>query len=218
MQKQRIILIDIGIANIYNLKLGFKKVGYDVSISSSKKEIMNATHVVLPGVGAFGEGMSRLKKKGLVEPIINCANQGKPIMGICLGMQLLFTFSEEGGRHNGLDLVPGKVVHLQRPKPKDNFKIPHMNWNTIMYPKNEKGHRFWDKTILNGLAPGEYMYFVHSLFVLPDAEEDVLATTNFGYDVFCSVIKRDNLVGCQFHPERSATNGLKILDNFVKQV
>tara|TARA_X000000368_G_scaffold370219_1_gene319217 strand:- start:1919 stop:2575 length:657 start_codon:yes stop_codon:yes gene_type:complete len=217
MQKNRIVLIDIGIANIYNLKLGFEKIGYDVSVSSSKNEILDSTHLVLPGVGAFGEGMKRLGKKGLIDPIIDCANNGKPILGICLGMQLLFTSSEENGFYDGLNLVPGKVIHFKKPEPGNNFKIPHMNWNTIICSSSDSGNKSWENTILESVSSGAYMYFVHSLFTLPDLNENVLATTNFGYDKFCSVVKSDNITGCQFHPERSAENGLKILENFVKQ-
>tara|TARA_Y100000816_G_C26108356_1_gene590124 strand:- start:10101 stop:10748 length:648 start_codon:yes stop_codon:yes gene_type:complete len=212
LRENRIVLIDIGIANIYNLKLGFEKIGYDVSISSSKNKIMDSTHIVLPGVGAFGEGMKRLDKKGLIEPITECAKNGKPLFGICLGMQLLFASSEEDGFHEGLSLIPGKVIYFKSPKSENEFKIPHMTWNTITCSNNDS----WKGTLLESLSSDTYMYFVHSLFTKPDSSKDILATTKFGYNEFCSVVINDNIMGCQFHPERSAHNGLKILENFIK--
>jgi imidazole glycerol-phosphate synthase subunit HisH len=210
----KIVIVDYLIGNLFNVQRAFNYIGEVTNITNKVEDIENASKIVLPGVGAFSEGIKQLKKNGLDLAIIDSAKRGKPILGICLGMQLLLSESEEHGNHKGLNLIPGKVVKFDSPKGNDKFKIPQIGWNNLLLV-HEKRNNNWNNTILEGLAENEFMYFVHSFYVNPDNKNYSLAETDYGYNRFCSVIAKENIIGCQFHPERSGLEGIKILRNFV---
>ncbi len=206
-----VVIIDSGICNLFNVQRAFESIGAQVTISRSKKDILGAERIVLPGVGAFGPGMESLSQHDLIEPIAAFVKSGKPLLGICLGMQMLMTTSEELGVWKGLDLVKGRVRMFQKPESSDTkFKIPQIGWNVIEKSES-KG------TILNGLGEKPYVYFVHSFVVEPEDPRHVLGATTYGRNRFCSVLRKDNISACQFHPERSGPIGLKVLQNFLKE-
>lgn len=195
-----IAVIDYGMGNLKSVQKGFEKVGFDAVVSSEQEVIENASHLVLPGVGAFKDCMHNLEEKGLVEPVLKGIEKGKPFLGICLGLQLLFEKSEEFGAHKGLGLIKGKVARF----PKSELKVPHMGWNSIKKKS--------DTPLLKQIDDNSYFYFVHSYYVIP--EDNVTATsTEYGFEFTSSIIK-DNIFACQFHPEKSQKDGLKILKAF----
>lgn len=205
-----IAIIDYDMGNLRSVQKGFERVGHQCIVTRSQKDIANASHVVLPGVGAFKDCMENLKTYGLVEPILNAIKSGKPFLGICLGLQLLFSESEEFGRHKGLDVIKGKVVRFYFENPKSEIlnsklKIPHMGWNDIKI-KNRP-------PVLKDVADGSYLYFVHSYYVVPEDIGIVATVTSYGTD-FVSSVWKDNIFACQFHPEKSQKIGLRILKNF----
>ncbi|MEK7842504.1 MAG: imidazole glycerol phosphate synthase subunit HisH, partial [Deltaproteobacteria bacterium] len=196
--------------NLRSVQKGFERVGHNCIITRNPEEISNASHVVLPGVGAFKNCMDNLKNYGLIEPILNAIKSGKPFLGICLGLQLLFSESEEFGKHKGLDVIKGKVVRFVFNNPQSairnpQLKIPHMGWNDIKI-KNRPA-------VLKDIPDGSYLYFVHSYYVAPEDTNVIATTTFYGID-FASSIWKDNIFACQFHPEKSQKTGLKILKNF----
>lgn len=196
-----IAIIDYGMGNLRSVQAGFEHVGQKVFITDKPDEIINADGVILPGVGAFGDAIKRLNETGLGDAFCKSVKQGKPCIGICLGLQLLFSESEEGGLFRGLDIIKGKVIRFS-----NNLKVPHMGWNQI----NIKKH---NSALFQNVPDGSYVYFVHSYFVVPEDNSVISATTNYGID-FTSVIEKDNLFGTQFHPEKSQSIGLQILRNF----
>ncbi|MFA5156149.1 MAG: imidazole glycerol phosphate synthase subunit HisH [Candidatus Omnitrophota bacterium] len=211
-QKVTVAVVDYGLGNLFSIERALKHIGADCLITDNKDAIINCERVILPGVGAFADAMKGLEAKGLIGALNKIAEKKVPLLGICLGMQLMMTESEEFGRHNGLGLVCGKVVRLQEtPSLEARTKVPHIGWNTI---NGSDGSR-WEKTMLEGLENGEFMYFVHSYAVMPDEYSCVLATTTYGKDKFCSVMATGSIMGCQFHPEKSAEAGLGILRKFV---
>ena len=195
-----IAVIDYGMGNLRSVQKGFEKVGFEAVVTSDIKTIESASKIVLPGVGAFTDCMNNLEGRGLVEPVIRAIEKGKPFLGICLGLQLLFEESDEFGNCKGLGVVKGKVKRF----PTSEMKVPHMGWNSIKKVK--------DTPLLADLADDSYLYFVHSYYVLP--EEDVTATTTDYGMKFTSSIVKDNIFACQFHPEKSQADGLKILKAF----
>lgn len=196
-----LIIIDYGSGNLKSIKNGFSKIGKDAIISDDPYKIENAEVLVLPGVGAFGNAMKQLENyKGLIHDHINA---GKPFLGVCLGQQILFSYSEESEGIKGLDILKGDVVRLP-----DGLKIPHMGWNNLKI-KN-KCHLF------EGMDD-EYMYFVHSYYVKPEDESVIAATTHYGIDIPAAICK-DNIYATQFHPEKSGEAGLNILRNFIKNI
>ena len=197
-----ITLVDIGIGNIRSVQKALEQVGARVALSADAAELRQATRIVLPGVGAFGAGMDRLRKKGLVGPLREAAAAGIPLLGICLGMQLLFEESEEMGHHQGLCLLPGRVVRFMG----DDLKVPHIGWNRLQYDE--------ENALLRGVARGAYAYFVHSYYCRPDTQTDIIAQTIYGKP-FAAIAGRDHIYGVQFHPEKSQQVGLQILRNFV---
>jgi len=202
-----IVIVDYGMGNLRSVQKAFEKFYPIVSVSSSSGDIANADKIVLPGVGAFKVAMHELKKRGLIGPIKSSIKKGKPFLGICLGLQLLFTESEEGGKVKGLDIIKGRV---KRFKERPGLKIPHMGWNSIRRTKDE-GRR----TILDGVKDESYMYFVHSYYAAPKDKDAILCETDYG-GRFTSGVHKDNVYGFQFHPEKSQEEGLKIIENFVK--
>ena len=197
-----IAIIDYGMGNLRSVQKGFERVGFQADVTRDVGKITSAPGVVLPGVGAFQACMENLDRFGLIQPIQDIVRQKKPFLGICLGFQLLFSESEEFGRQKGLDLFPGKVVGFQ---PSNGLKVPHMGWNGIEKKK--------ESPFLEGIASGDYVYFVHSFHVVPD-EPSVIATTTDYAGSFVSSIATERLFACQFHPEKSQEIGLRILANF----
>ena len=202
-----IAIIDYDMGNLRSVQKGFERVGHQSVVTRSPQEISNASHVVLPGVGAFKDCMDNLKNYGLVEPILEAIKSGKPFLGICLGLQLLFSESEEFGKHQGLNVIKGKVVRFSSElrTPNSELKIPHMGWNNIKIERRPPA--------LKDVADGVHVYFVHSYYVVPEDDSIIATKTTYGID-FVSSIWKDNIFACQFHPEKSQKVGLKILKNF----
>jgi glutamine amidotransferase len=201
-----IAIIDYGMGNLRSVQKGFARCGFNAIVTRQAGEIQSARGVVLPGVGAFSACMENLRRFELVEPIRQIVRQKKPFLGICLGFQLLFSESEEFGIQKGLDLFPGKVLSFH---PNENLKVPHMGWNRLEKKK--------ESPFLEGIATGDYVYFVHSFYVAPEERSVIATTTDYG-DSFASSIATDHLFACQFHPEKSQELGLRILANFGRFV
>jgi glutamine amidotransferase len=202
----KIVIIDYGMGNLRNVQKGFEKIGFEATLTRNKKEIGKASAIVLPGVGAFKDCMENLEKYELVEPLLQSIEKGKPYLGICLGLQILFSESEEFGSHKGLNLIRGNVVKF---KSDPEHKVPHMGWNTI---EKEK-----EVPMLQGLGSGDFFYFVHSYYVVPEEAQWISTFTTYGKP-FVSSIWKENLFATQFHPEKSQQKGLRILENFVKSI
>jgi glutamine amidotransferase len=195
-----IAIIDYGMGNLRSVEKGFLKVGVDARVVTDSRSVNDAEAVVLPGVGAFRDCMRNLDRMKLIEPILKSVRNGKPYLGICLGLQMLFTESEEFGVYKGLDILKGKVVRFQV-----DLKVPHMGWNTVRLLKKPP--------IFDGIKDESYFYFVHSYYVAPDDEGIIAGTTDYGM-TFTSMVWKDNIIATQFHPEKSQETGLKILKNF----
>ena len=207
----KIAIIDYELGNIRSIFSAFEKVGATPKLVRGRREILDADGMILPGVGAYSHGMEKLKEHGLDSVIKEYSETGKPILGICLGMQLLLSESEEFGRTEGLGLIPGSVKRLNLLNPK-NHKLPHVSWNELQKPSKVS----WDGTIFEDIASEEDMYFVHSFMAVPESESHVLSLTSYSDSQFCSSVKNENVYGCQFHPEKSAEKGLKIISNFIR--
>lgn len=201
-----ISIVDYGVGNLFSLSSSLKSIGADTVVTSDKQKILDSSAIILPGVGAFSDAQEKLKQSGLFEVIIDEAKKGKKLLGICLGMQMLFEKSFEYGEFDGLGLVKGNIVPLEG-KISPKLKIPHIGWNSLEF-KNGKSDLF--KYINNG----DFVYFVHSYFAA-DCDESVIATSEYGIDVTASV-QKDNIYGCQFHPEKSGDVGLNILKAFCE--
>jgi imidazole glycerol-phosphate synthase subunit HisH len=197
-----IAIVDYGMGNLRSVQKGFERAGWAAVVTRDAGQIDSARGVVLPGVGAFSACMENLRRFGLVEPIRETVERQKPFLGICLGLQLLFSESEEFGSQEGLNLFRGKVVGF---RPAENLKVPHMGWNQIEKKLNSP--------FLEGLSSGDYVYFVHSFYVVPEDSSLIATTTAYG-GAFVSSITTDRLFACQFHPEKSQELGLRILCNF----
>jgi len=201
-----IAIIDYGMGNLRSVQKGLERVGFEAIVTREVGQIHSARGIVLPGVGAFSACMENLQKLGLIEPIREILREGKPFLGICLGFQLLFSESEEFGRQKGLDIFPGKVVGFHAG---ENLKVPHMGWNRIDMRQ--------ESPFLDGITSGDYVYFVHSFYVVPEQSSLIATTTDYGQS-FVSSIATDRLFACQFHPEKSQELGLRILANFGRFV
>jgi len=196
-----IAIVDYGMGNLRSVEKGFLKVGADVKVTSDPKEVDNAHAIVLPGVGAFRDCMRNLEEMSLRESIIRAIEKGKPYLGICLGLQILFTVSEEFGMSKGLNIFNGRVVRF----PENNLKVPHMGWNTVKIHKRPP--------ILSSIDDESFFYFVHSFYVVSDDKDFIATTTDYGV-TFTSMIWRENIFATQFHPEKSQHLGLRILKGF----
>jgi glutamine amidotransferase len=212
MLSKKITIIDYGCGNILNLARAIKFIGYEVEITHYKNKIINSSHVVLPGVGAFGNAMKQIEKYNLHSTILEYAKSNKPLLGICLGMQILLTVSYEFGVHKGLGLIEGKVIKISNEKNKE-IKIPHMGWNEI-YPNNNK--KEWKNKILKNSSIGKSFYFVHSFVCITKDYDSTIAVCNYSDISIPAVVATGNVFGCQFHPEKSADNGLAVLKNFCE--
>ncbi|MEZ4590917.1 MAG: imidazole glycerol phosphate synthase subunit HisH [Chloroflexota bacterium] len=232
MAQNTITMIDYGASNIRSAQKAFEHIGAEVQLTDDPEVVRRASKLVLPGVGAFGSGMDGLRKHNLPEAIQESVLSGVPFLGICVGMQLMFSEGHEMGIHQGLDLLPGKVVrfpeklqmgngkrlmvneaeqltnnHLQLTI--NHLKVPHMGWNQL--------EPAWENPLLENVAMGDYTYFVHSYYCDPVDATAVLAWTDYGFP-FASVVAKDNIYGLQFHPEKSQNVGLTILKNFVEKM
>lgn len=199
-----IALIDYGAGNLRSVAKAFEQVGASITLNSDPSQLAQADKMVLPGVGSFGDGMAALQRQGLVGPIRQAVEAGKPLLGICLGMQLLLQSSEEMGFHQGLALLPGQVLHF----PETELKVPHTGWNQLWPTKSSP--------LLSDIPAGSYAYFNHSYYCQP-APEVVAADTDYGLR-FASALSHGNVHGLQFHPEKSQHIGLQMLRNFVERV
>ena len=216
MSKSSITMIDYGASNIRSAQKAFEHIGADVHLTDDPEVVRRATKLVLPGVGAFGSGMAGLHRHNLPEAIQESVRRGVPFLGICVGMQLMFTEGHEMGIHQGLDLLPGKVVKFPDSLTVKNsqstinhLKVPHMGWNQL--------EPAWENPLLDDIQAGDYTYFVHSYYCDPEDATAVLAWTDYGFP-FASVVAKDNIYGLQFHPEKSQNVGLTILKNFVEKL
>lgn len=197
-----IAIVDYGMGNLHSVSKAVERLGYEPLVTGERESILGADGIILPGVGAFGDAMEHLRETGLDAVMREAASGTKPLLGICLGMQLLFSRSEEHGLHEGLDILPGKVVRFAG----GEYKVPHMGWNRLMFEQP-------DHALLAGLEEG-HVYFVHSYHVLPEASSDRLAVTDYGQPV-TAVVGRDSVYGMQFHPEKSGELGMSLLQNFL---
>jgi glutamine amidotransferase len=214
MRRTRVTVIDYGIGNILSVCRAFEQCGAEVLLTTSPSDVDKADRLVLPGVGAFSNGMAGLSAGGFVEPIRKYSMTSRPFLGICLGMQMMLEASEEFGLHEGLGLIPGNVVAIP-PVGTDGkpHKIPHIGWNTLLPPTSTTN---WNGTILAGIAAGTEVYFVHSFTAVPASPVHRLADCDYDGRVISAAVKCDNLYGCQFHPEKSGEAGLRIIKNFLE--
>jgi glutamine amidotransferase len=203
-----IAIIDYGMGNLRSVQKGFENVGCEATVTDDPRVVLESDRIVLPGVGAFRDCMRNLEEGGFVEPILRVIRDGRPFLGICLGLQLLFTESEEFGLHKGLDVIPGRVLRFPEGMTEngEELKVPHMGWNQLSFKRRPPA--FAD------LAEGTNVYFVHSYYVKPDDDNVVATTTGYGIE-FCSSVWKDNIIATQFHPEKSQERGLAILRQFA---
>ncbi|BFT68811.1 imidazole glycerol phosphate synthase subunit HisH [Paenibacillus sp. P36] len=196
-----IAIIDYGMGNLHSVSKAVERLGYEAVVTGDAEQILAAEGAILPGVGAFGDAMEQLRESGLGDVVKQYAASGKPLLGICLGMQLLFASSEEHGDHEGLGLLPGSVVRFR-----GDYKVPHMGWNKLSYKQSSS-------PIFQGIEEG-HVYFVHSYHAKPERESDLLAVTDY-YQPVTAIVGRDNVYGMQFHPEKSGDIGMQLLKNFL---
>ncbi len=201
-----IVIIDYGVGNLFSLKSSLSAIGADVIISGEKEMIKKADKLILPGVGAFEDAAKKLKAHGIDEIIKKEVKKGKPILGICLGMQMLFEKSFEFGEHEGLGLIKGEIVPMEGVIP-TNLKIPHIGWNSLIFKKS-------NSKLFKYIRNGDFVYFVHSYYA-SNCDENILATSEYGVEL-TAAIEKDNIFGCQFHPEKSGEVGLNILKAFCE--
>ncbi|MEE9584034.1 MAG: imidazole glycerol phosphate synthase subunit HisH [Candidatus Brocadiales bacterium] len=197
-----IAIIDYGMGNLRSVQKAVEKVGFDSVLVDRPEGLKGVDKLVLPGVGAFRDAMQGLRDRGLIDPILRHIREERPYLGLCLGLQILFTESEEDGPCEGLDVIPGRVVRFRE----DHLRIPHMGWNQVSLKK--------DLPVTKDVPQDAYMYFVHSYYVRPDDPDVVAGVTEYGRE-FPSIICKDNIFATQFHPEKSQANGLTIIKNFA---
>lgn len=204
-----IAIIDYGMGNLRSVQKGFERIGCAAEVTADPSRLLAADKIVLPGVGAFRDCIHNLEQGGFVEPILQVITEGRPFLGICLGLQLLFTESEEFGLHKGLGVIPGRVVRFPEGMQEQGEKlpVPHMGWNQISLKA--------ETPLFNDISDGSNVYFVHSYYVKPDDPSVVAATCNYGLE-FCAAIRKDNVMATQFHPEKSQAIGLQMLKNFAE--
>ncbi|NBH62394.1 imidazole glycerol phosphate synthase subunit HisH [Anaerotruncus sp. 80] len=203
-----IAIIDYGVGNIFSLESSFRYIGQEAVLTSDPAVIEKADKLILPGVGAFGDAALKLRESGMAEVVLSEVSKGKPLLGICLGMQLLFEKSYEYGEHAGLGLIPGEIVTMEGVVP-CGYKVPHIGWNGLHFPKDKE-----KSPIFKYLEEGNFVYFVHTYYG-SECEEATIATTEYGAELTAAVAK-DNVYGVQFHPEKSGEIGMKILRAFCE--
>ena len=214
MNKLKVVIVDYGVGNLLSVQRATEECGVDPITSSNPNVISEADRIILPGVGAFANGMNSLESLGLVETLKEFAFSGRPLLGICLGMQLLLDESEEHGFTNGLGIIPGRVIPVPTRTSKGQpIKVPHRGWNKL-HPYKEAD---WNKSLLNEMQPDDTVYFVHSYMASPTDLNKILANCVYGGNLIPAVISSENIIGCQFHPEKSGHTGLSFLQRFLSQ-
>ncbi|PKO06739.1 MAG: imidazole glycerol phosphate synthase subunit HisH [Chloroflexi bacterium HGW-Chloroflexi-3] len=198
-----LLLIDAGTGNLHSVFQTLRTITDQIVISDKPEDVLKAGRIILPGVGAFSGFMQGLQQRNLVDPIHDFIKKGNPLLGICVGMQAFFDYSEENGNHKGLGHLPGFVQEFQN---MPNLKVPHTGWNQLWFRVKA--------LLLQNISPGDYVYFNHSYYCVPENPGDIAATTDYGID-FCSIVQRENVYGVQFHPEKSQKVGIQVLSNFV---
>lgn len=209
---KNIVIVDYSLGNMFSVQQAFAYHGVNAILTGDKQVIESADAIVLPGVGAFAEAMNNLRERDLVNAIKQAVDRGKPFLGICLGMQLLFDKSEEFGSTEGFGIIPGVIKRFKFSEKK--VHVPQMAWNNINEPKPDK----WKNTALEGIKNNEFMYFVHSYYAVPENNEHVLCETTYQGLKYCSAVIKDNVIATQFHPEKSAQEGLKIYKNWINKI
>jgi glutamine amidotransferase len=220
-QKPRVAIVDYGMGNLFSVRQACEHAGLNVRITSARDEIESADAVILPGIGAFGDAMATLSRLDLVGVLRDVAASGKPLVGVCLGLQLLMTESLEFGLHKGLGIIEGQVVKFDNPlEGERKLKVPQVGWNSVHRARRAGvgDNRAWDDSPLAEIKDGEFMYFVHSYIVQPEDENVILTVSRYGQIEFCSSIHSHNIFACQFHPERSGSEGLKIYRNLASHI
>jgi glutamine amidotransferase len=212
-----IAVVDFGLGNLHSVVQACEHAGARTVVTSDHRELAQADGIILPGVGAFGDAMAALKARDLAAPLRDLA-QAKPLLGICLGLQLLMDRSHEFGLHEGLGIVAGEVLRLETSRDADGRlnKVPHVGWNRVLPPAGRP--EAWRGTPMDGQPDGVFMYFVHSYYVRPESEDVVAGVTGYGDATFCSVLRQGSVFATQFHPERSGVSGLKVYYNFIGSV
>lgn len=215
---RRVVIVDYGMGNLYSVSRACEHVGLNATISTSPAEVLDAQGVILPGVGAMPVAMAALEESGLGDALRTVAERGTPLLGVCLGMQLLMEEGSEFTVHAGLGILPGKVVRF--PSADQNgspLRVPHIGWNRV-HRASGSGRDPWLETPLQATPDGEYMYFVHSYLIVPGEPSLGVGVSRYGGIEFCSVVARGAIFGCQFHPERSGPQGLRIYREFARRV
>lgn len=214
MKSTKVVIVDYGIGNLFSVRRALEVCGANnIIISSKPKDILRADRVVLPGVGAFADGIQGLRDRALDVAILEFSDTKRPLLGICLGMQILATTSKEFGYHSGLDLIPGKVVAIPTvDKSGSLLKTPYVGWSSLDQPANSR----WTSTVLSHISQDHSVYLVHSFQFIPDNPNDLLATYRYGGHEITAAIIRENITGLQFHPEKSGKVGLSILSEFLQ--
>ena len=214
MKRKKVTIVDYGLGNLLSLKRAFEFIGADVIISNEHKDIIDSPRIILPGVGAFPKAMEYIKNLKLDEILFSATRKEKPLLGICLGMQLLLSESEEFSLTKGLDLISGKVIPIPKnSKDKKKLKIPHVGWNSLILSDNLKS---WDKTILRNNKILDEVYFVHSFMVSSEDVNHNVADCIYGDHKITAAIQKENIFGCQFHPEKSGKVGIQVLKSFLE--
>lgn len=213
MSSSLVTIVDYGIGNLYSVQRALEACGAEVRLTSDPHAVEQAPRLVLPGVGAFEDGMKGLRERGLVEPLRRHAASGRPLLGICLGMQMLASASEEFGLHEGLGIVPGRVCAVPATTVDGvPHKIPHIGWASLLRPRHGAP---WDDSPLEATAEGSAVYLVHSFAVVPDNDANRLADCEYGGHRLCAALRKGNVFGAQFHPEKSGPAGLAMLTRFL---
>jgi glutamine amidotransferase len=206
-----IAIVDYGMGNLRSVHKAVEQVGAAVQVTSDPREVQAASKIILPGVGAFRDCMRNLEDRGLLEPVMSAIEAGKPFLGICLGLQLLFEQSDEFGVHQGMGVLPGHVTRFPEAigdaDTNQPLPIPHMGWNTVEIKQSTP--------LFAGIEDSSFFYFVHSYYAIPEDPKDIAATTSYGIEFAC-VVQRANIYAVQFHPEKSQANGLRLLSNFAR--
>lgn len=216
IKQNQVVIVDYQMSNLFSVKHACDFVGLNSIISSDKKDLLSASAIILPGVGAFGDAMDNLKRLDLVNPIKDFIQSGHPFLGICLGMQLLFSESEEFGSHKGIDVIKGSVVRFPKhDKEGKAIKVPQIGWNNIYHPQD---HKTWENSYFENVNNKEFMYFVHSYFVKPDKKDSIFSLTTYEEIEYCSALRFKNVFATQFHPEKSGPKGLLIYKNFAQSI